>query len=152
MKRGTYALVLSLESERKIAVGKLGRFIFPAGYYIYVGSARGGISQRVQRHLRGGGEGSGKKLRWHIDYLIQQAKVIEVWYTEDSQECLWASTASEMNQGQILISGFGSSDCRCPSHLIYFPLLPSFDVFQQMLGGQGYGLKKALPISFLSNC
>ena len=152
MERGTYALVLSLESEAEIAVGKLGLFAFPVGYYIYVGSARGGISQRVQRHLRGVGEGSAKKLRWHIDYLLQRARVVEVWYAENSGECRWASAAKKMPQGQILIPGFGSSDCHCPSHLLYFPLLPSFDVFQQMLGGQGYWLKKATPISFLSSC
>jgi len=118
VEKGTYALVLLLESEAKITVGKLGRFSFPTGYYIYVGSARGGIFQRVRRHLRGsGGEGSTQKLRWHIDYLLQQAKVVEVWYTENSQECLWAFAVKEMPKSQILIPGFGSSDCRCLSHL-----------------------------------
>jgi len=146
VEKGTYALIISLEMEASIAVGKLGRFTFPKGYYIYAGSALGGLRQRVQRHLRGGGgEGSTKKLRWHIDYLLQHAKVVEVWYIEDSRECLWASTAREMPQGQILVPGFGSSDCRCPSHLIYFPHLPSFVLFQKGLGEKGQNLLRVLP-------
>ena len=145
VEKGTYALVLSLETEAEIAVGKFGRFAFPSGYYVYFGSARSGLRQRVQRHLR-----PEKRLRWHIDYLLQQARVVEVWYIDHSQECLWASAARKMPQSQIPVPGFGSSDCRCPSHLIYFPLLPSFEVFRQMLGGQGLGAKKASPISFLS--
>lgn len=145
MKRGTYALVIALETKRKVDVGKLGRYNFPAGYYIYVGSAGGGISQRVQRYLR-----EGKKLRWHIDYLLEQAEVVEVWYAEDSQECLWASVVRGMPQGQIIVPGFGSSDCRCPSHLIYFPLLPSFELFQGMLGEKGHRAKRASPTGFPS--
>lgn len=145
MVKGTYALIIALENETNIAVGKLGRFTFPSGYYIYVGSARGGISQRVRRHLR-----QEKRLRWHIDYLLEHAKVVEVWYTENSHECLWAYAAKEMPQGRILVQGFGSSDCRCPSHLIYFPLLPPFKLFRQMLEGRSYRAKKASALNFLS--
>lgn len=150
VEKGTYVLVIALEREASVAVGKLGRFAFPVGYYIYVGSARGGLSQRVHRHLEGGGgEGSSKKLRWHIDYLLQHAKVVEMWYAENSHECLWATAVKEMPQCQIPVPGFGSSDCRCPSHLIYSPIMPSFELFRQMLEGQSYRAQKAPPLSFL---
>ncbi|MCK4723194.1 MAG: GIY-YIG nuclease family protein [Dehalococcoidia bacterium] len=139
--------MIAVESETTIVVGKLGEFAFPTGYYIYVGSARGGLFQRVRRHLR-----EDKRLRWHIDYLLEHAKVVEVWYVlgDERRECLWASTTKEMPQAQIIIPGFGSSDCRCPSHLIYLPRLPSFGRFQKRLGDEGQRLKRANPLGFLS--
>ena len=147
VEKGIYALIIAVESETTIVVGKLGEFAFPTGYYIYVGSARGGLFQRVSRHLR-----EDKRLRWHVDYLLEVAKVVEVWYTldEKSQECLWALAAKEMPPAQIIIPGFGSSDCRCPSHLIYLPRLPSFERFQKRLGDEGQRLKRARPLDFLS--
>ena len=159
MEKGTYALVIALESEATIAIGKLGRFAFPSGYYMYMGSARGGLPQRVRRHLRG--IGNTKRLRWHIDYLLQFARVVEVWYAlegewerwgerEESQECLWCHVSGGMPNGRILVSGFGSSDCRCPAHLIYFPSLPSFEIFRKGLGEKGSQLKRTKPEAFLN--
>ena len=71
--KGTYALVLHLECTEEITVGKLGMFTFPAGYYLYVGSALGpgGLEARLARHRR-----RGKKLRWHIDYLLEHAQLV----------------------------------------------------------------------------
>jgi len=148
VEKGTYALVIVHEREVAITIGKLGRFDFPSGYYIYVGSARGGLPQRVGRHLK-----SQKRLRWHIDYLLQFANVVEVWYAfdDESQECFWCHVARGMPQGRTLILGFGSSDCRCPAHLIYFPSLPSFGLFQEGLGEKGAQLKRAKPADFLNS-
>ena len=147
VEKGTYALIIAVESETTIVVGRLGEFAFPTGYYIYVGSARGGLFQRVRRHLR-----EDKRLRWHVDYLLEHAKVVEVWYAlgDERRECQWASTAKEMPHGRIIVPGFGSSDCRCPSHLIYLPHLPSFELFQKRLGDEGRRLKRARPLNFLS--
>ncbi|MGB2853176.1 MAG: GIY-YIG nuclease family protein [Dehalococcoidia bacterium] len=147
VEKGTYALIIAVESEITIVVGKLGEFAFPAGYYIYLGSARGGLFQRVRRHVS-----KDKKLRWHIDYLLQDAEVLEVWYAlgDERFECQWASAAKNMPQAQIIVPGFGSSDCRCPSHLIYLPRLPSFERFQKRLGDEGQRLKRARPLNFLS--
>lgn len=145
MEKGTYALLIALEREASIAVGRLGLFAFPEGYYLYVGSARGGLQPRVRRHL-----GSEKRLRWHIDYLLEHAGVVEVWYAEDLKECLWATVAREMPGARVLVPRFGSSDCRCPSHLIYFPVLPSFELFRHRLEGSGVEVKRALPARFLS--
>lgn len=147
VEKGTYALIIAVASETTIAVGKLAEFAFPAGYYIYLGSARGGLFQRVRRHLS-----KEKRLRWHIDYLLKEVKVVEVWYTlgDERLECRWASAANEMPQAQIIAPGFGSSDCRCPSHLIYFPRRPSFTRFQKSLGEEGRRLKRANPLHFAS--
>jgi Uri superfamily endonuclease len=145
--KGTYALVIALERESTVAVGKLGHFAFPPGYYVYAGSARGGLPQRVGRHLR-----RQKRLRWHIDYLLERAEVVEVWYApgDERRECLWAATAREMPQAHIIAPRFGSSDCRCRSHLLYFPRRPSFTLFRQRLGEEGRQLRRATPGGFLS--
>jgi len=147
IQKGTYALVMALEGEATLAIGRLGHFAFPRGYYVYAGSARGGLAQRVGRHLR-----REKRLRWHIDYLLQRAEVVEVWYApgDERRECLWAATAMDMPRGQVIAPGFGSSDCRCPSHLIFFPRRPSFARFRQRLGEQGRQLHRATPGGFLS--
>ena len=137
--KGTYALVLALDKETIITVGKLTTFSFPAGYYLYVGSALGGLFSRVRRHIRGGG-----KLHWHIDYLRREAKAVEVWYlvSEERLECSWHQAAAGMPQAQVLVAGFGSTGCGCESHLTYFASTPSFEAFRHRLGQRGLDLRK----------
>ena len=114
---GSYLLLLALTTPARLTVGRLGIFDFPAGRYAYAGSARGsgGLRARVARHLR-----AEKRLHWHIDYLAARAPIVEVWYTESSArlECRWAARLSALPGANIPVDGFGSSDCRCPSHLI----------------------------------
>jgi len=59
----------------RLRIGKLGIHNLPHGYYVYVGSALGGLASRLRRHLR-----SEKRLHWHIDYLLRQAAVAQIWY------------------------------------------------------------------------
>lgn len=109
----TYQLVIELESAATVSVGKLGRFHFPAGRYVYTGSARRGLEARIRRHL-----GQGKKRHWHIDYLLTlpEARVKEVKRSRKG-EC----AKNQQIQGQIPVPGFGASDCErgCGSHLKY---------------------------------
>jgi len=115
---GTYLLLLQLEEDREFAIGRLETLLFPRGYYLYVGSARGpgGLQARLARHCRGA-----KHPRWHIDYLRGHANLIEIWAVESEErlECLWAEQLAQMPQARP-IPHFGSSDCRCPSHLFHF--------------------------------
>jgi Uri superfamily endonuclease len=126
--KGTYALVLRLEGSEEISVGKLGTFAFPAGYYLYVGSAlgSGGLEARLARHRR-----RGKKSRWHVDYLLEHAQLVEVWSiaSTDKLECRWAQSARQLPGSEIPVPGFGSSDCRCLSHLIYLARKPAYEEF-----------------------
>ena len=91
---GTYALVVGLDRSQDISIGRRGRFHFPAGFYIYVGSALGpgGVAARLAHHLR-----AGKCLHWHIDYLLgaKCARVTQVWAVESAArlECEWARQA-----------------------------------------------------------
>lgn len=109
----TYQIEFRLSRKLWIEVGSLGRFLFPAGRYVYTGSARRNLRARVARHLR-----RDKTLRWHIDYLLSQpwAHVLDT-RSSGENEC-------ELNQsvrGEIIVRGFGASDCRrgCGSHLKY---------------------------------
>ncbi|HEU0021593.1 MAG TPA: GIY-YIG nuclease family protein [Dehalococcoidia bacterium] len=119
--KGSYALVLLLSANRELTIGKLGRFSFPSGCYLYFGSALNGLESRLKRHLR-----PDKKLHWHIDYLSRPAWIVQVWWTlsETRQECVWSQSAL-IHPGAITpVRGFGATDCRhCLSHLIYLPSL-----------------------------
>ena len=144
---GTYALLLKLDKQERITVGKLGTFDFPVGYYLYVGSALGpgGLRARLARHRRDSQSSSqsssrqaGKKLHWHVDYLLQRAQLIEVWSvtSEERLECKWAEVDRGLSGAQVPVSGFGSSDCHCPAHLIHFSARPNREQFEQALGAR----------------
>ena len=133
---GSYALLLQLEVPSRIEVGRLGRFAFPWGYYLYVGSARRGLLPRLRRHLR-----SPKPRHWHIDYLREAAEALEAWcvFSEERLECVLAEAARRQAGGQELAPGFGASDCSCSSHLTYFTQPPSFKAFTEELARQWPG-------------
>ena len=109
----TYQLSIRLREAQSVTIGRLGRFDLPVGNYIYTGSARRNLVARVKRHLR-----KDKSLRWHIDYLLalKGAQVMDVQLS-DWSECEWNKNTT----GEILVPGFGASDCKlgCISHLKY---------------------------------
>jgi Uri superfamily endonuclease len=131
--KGTYGLLLRLAEAREIEVGRLGRFVFKASYYLYVGSALGpgGLAARLGRHLVGE-----KSPFWHIDYLRAVAVVTAVCWLESSvrHEHEWATAAQQLPDAMIPVPRFGASDCRCPAHLIYFAQPPALSQF----GKQGF--------------
>ena len=114
---GTYILVVEMREAREVAVGRLGRWVFPAGWYLYVGSALGGLAGRVGRHLR-----REKRLHWHIDYLLAHGTVQEVWYRvgAERRECALAQRLAALPGAERYPPRFGASDCRCPGHLVRF--------------------------------
>lgn len=108
-----YVLYLELEGDRTIRVGALGDIRFKAGFYAYVGSARRGLWGRVRRHME-----KTSTRHWHIDYLVPhcgQRRILWAPY-RSGLEC---ETAALISSAGTPIRGFGSSDCRCPSHLIH---------------------------------
>ncbi len=134
---GVYHLILQLGRPRKIRIGALGVFLFPAGHYTYTGRAMRGLSARVARHAK-----RDKPLRWHIDYFRRHAKLIGVRIfgtndpgVEEAQAKILLDRAKEICGGAALPApGFGSSDSRAESHLIYwgseFPVaLENFGMF-----------------------
>ncbi|MFN3763299.1 MAG: GIY-YIG nuclease family protein [Anaerolineae bacterium] len=133
---GTYVLILQVEEAQWVQVGRLGEFRIPAGWLAYAGSARGpgGLSARLARHLR-----YPKPARWHIDFLQPAAQPTAIWWAAgaDRRECFWAAALARMPGASCPIPGFGSSDCRCPAHLVHFPELPDRERFIRLTGEEG---------------
>ena len=123
---------MRLKHQRHVQIGRLGCFRFSTGVYVYIGSAwgPGGLTTRLGRHLR-----SQKNCRWHIDYLRRYAPIIRIWFgrSRPRDEHLWADIIGSMNSAEIPARKFGSSDCRCPSHLFRLPGPPSIRGFNRVL-------------------
>jgi len=103
-------------------VGRLGRYLFPAGYYVYAGSALGGLAARIARHRR-----DEKRLHWHVDYLRARAEVVAAYASPGRQrrECALAQALAALPGARLPAARFGASDCRCLSHLVWLPSPPS---------------------------
>ena len=114
--KGVYILLAFLAKDTRLKTGALGEVHFKKGFYAYSGSAMGGLEQRIRRHLR-----KNKKLHWHIDYLLNHAeiKMIAIRKTDrKSDEC--AAARRLLSLGGVPVDGFGSSDCSCNAHLLFF--------------------------------
>lgn len=109
--RPTYQLLIELAGPARVQVGRLGAFDFPAGRYVYTGSAKRNPEARLARHLS-----ATKRLHWHIDYLLAAptARVVGT-LRFDEAEC----HINQRTDGRVLAPGFGATDCRagCGSHL-----------------------------------
>ncbi len=111
--KGAYVLLIRLNSDKWIKVGFLGPVEFRGGWYAYVGSALGGLENRINRHLR-----KDKRKHWHVDYLLEHGNVESSFVKEsgEREECFIAKLFS----GRFgSVPRFGCSDCRCESHLFY---------------------------------
>jgi Uri superfamily endonuclease len=120
----TYLLLIYLSENRRIKVGRLGLIDFFAGFYVYVGSAKFGVERRVKRHLKWG-----KKLFWHIDYLLSDdaCEIVKVFSSDGQIEHDVARNFLDI--GFRVVRGFGSSDCDCLGHLFYVDDLEKFENF-----------------------
>lgn len=109
----SYQLHIDVKRSIRIRVGCLGHFQFPAGSYVYTGSAKRNIETRIARHLR-----KEKAFHWHIDWLLAAPGVTVARVTCSGKgEC----ALNQQVTGTIVVPGFGASDCRngCGSHLRY---------------------------------
>lgn len=114
---GVYVLLIWVERKRKIRIGRLGSLEFARGLYFYVGRALNGLEKRINRHLR-----KSKRNFWHIDYLLEYSEILGIIYSLTSRgksECKISLHLGKMFRS---VRNFGSSDCRCPSHLFFKPM------------------------------
>lgn len=113
--RGAYLVLLRLARRRRIGTGALGPVLYPAGWYLYAGSAMANLGKRIERHRR-----LRKRKHWHIDHLREEARFVEAWAFRSPrrEECALARAAARI--AAEALPRFGSSDCRCPSHLFRF--------------------------------
>lgn len=132
--KGTCILIASVAQVRGWKIGSLGKFDLVPGFYAYVGSAfgTGGLRARLGHHLAGMAEP-----HWHIDYLLQVAHPVEVWYTTADRklEHHWAEFLEAAPRFRVPIPGFGASDYHRSrrSHLFYSRRQPSFRWFEQQI-------------------
>ena len=112
---GTYLLLLKCDARTELSIGKLGNIMTEPGYYLYVGSAfgPGGIKARINHH---------KKLslrpHWHIDYLRTEVDIVDAWCVYGFRyEHEWAQSLIHSGNTAMPLTGFGSSDCACATHL-----------------------------------
>jgi Uri superfamily endonuclease len=110
-----YTIYLQLNDTQDISIGRLGNFHFQKGIYIYIGSAKKNILHRIKRHKE-----VEKKYHWHFDYLRPYGTIINIiTYDNSFTECGLADKIRKDVGGSIPVKGFGASDCKCGSHLIY---------------------------------
>ncbi len=116
--KGTYLLILRLdEAIARLPIGRLGALPFPAGYYLYVGSAfgPGGVAARLAHHARR----VKPRRHWHIDYLREHSHLVEAWSVACTErlEHAWVRALNATPGVQPVAPGFGASDSPCASHL-----------------------------------
>lgn len=121
---GVYQVGVRATRTVTIRVGRLGLFRFPAGRYVYTGRAFRALPARIRRHVHGG-----RRLHWHIDYLLAGPGVhverVELASTDPEAECSVNQALAE--HSECVVPGFGSSDCSngCGTHL--WRMLPAVD-------------------------
>ena len=115
--KGIYALGIIIFKDIFVRIGALGEVLFKSGNYVYVGSALNSLKPRILRHIDKS-MGVGNNFHWHIDYLLVKREVelrfIYLKETTVREECL---LAEYVGLHGVPIKGFGSSDCKCISHL-----------------------------------
>ena len=121
--KGIYFLLIQIDNNFNLRIGKIGIITFFKGTYVYVGSAKGIVGggeliNRVLRHIR-----NNKRLFWHIDYLLNKKhskiKGICIIKSLEVSECdLIKKIITSFDCEPIL--HFGSTDCnkKCPAHLM----------------------------------
>jgi Uri superfamily endonuclease len=118
---GCYSLIIDLRRKKTVRVGQLGEAVFPAGTYVYTGSAMKGLRTRLKRHCS-----QKKKIHWHIDYLLTlpeaRIKKIILYPAALGQECRQNKRIAAEPDAAVIFKNFGASDCKsgCVTHLLYF--------------------------------
>ncbi len=112
---GAYVLLTTLASASRLEVGRLGIIELEPGVLAYVGSGMRALRARVTRHLA-----REKPLRWHIDWLTvaHPAREALVLPCGERIECALGAWLAGLGWRRVA-PGFGSSDCRCPTHLLH---------------------------------
>ncbi|MCC6610419.1 MAG: GIY-YIG nuclease family protein [Burkholderiales bacterium] len=131
-------LLLHLGHGASIRIGRLGTFAFPAGAYLYVGSALGpgGLAARVAHHAR-----RVSAPHWHIDYLRRRAELVAVWHRAGTarREHEWAAALMRSPGATAPVARFGASDCGCAAHLVRTGAALRFAQFLALVGDAGIG-------------
>lgn len=90
----------------------------------------GGLSRRVSRYLR-----EVERPHWHIDALLPifRLQALYLFPSLDRQECQIAQFLAGIPHVTPIL-GFGSTDCRCVSHLFDITLIKDAPLFEGIKG------------------
>jgi Uri superfamily endonuclease len=138
----TYVLIASVAHMKRLEIVRLGAYAIVPEHYACVGSASGagGLRSRIGHHLE-----SSATQHWHIDYLLDVAEPVEVWYTTAIRklEHPLAELVEKAPRFRVPVPRFGSSDYHRSrsSHLFYCRRRPTFQWFQRLLIGQFEGVR-----------
>jgi len=134
-KKGFYLLIISVKNRFSFNLRKEKRTI-TGGLYLYIGSAMGGISGRVSRHIE-----NPINFHWHIDYLLRKSSIEEIIAvpSKEDMECRVARFFAGLFGWSSGILGFGSSDCTCPTHLFLIPEILLIDNLLKEVLWKGIG-------------
>jgi Uri superfamily endonuclease len=124
MNKGTYCLIIKLDNDKDIGIGKRPPVKFPGGFYCYVGSAMNNLEKRLCRH-----KSQEKTFRWHIDWFLEHARITGIKKIESQKrlECELSRDIEGLSEGTVM-KKFGSSDCSCKTHLHYFIRNPTKEI------------------------
>ena len=125
--KGSYILLIYNSEKFEKNIGKKLKFVFPVGFYSYIGSAMGesstSIKHRLNRHVKSSFDKNQPHPFWHIDYFLATLSVelLTIYILPNrikKEEC----HISDMLRSYCddVFERFGCSDCKCPSHLFYF--------------------------------
>jgi Uri superfamily endonuclease len=127
----SYVLVLEVTNQLRVTIGCLGLCHLEPGCYLYVGSAKRSLAQRLKWHIR-----RRKKRRWHIDYLTtaKAVRVVGAFVTARWGECALRGVLEAREGCPSVLPRFGASDCTygCVSHLLR--LREGTSLWQQVKG------------------
>lgn len=93
---------------------------FKPGLYAYVGSAMNSLEKRVSRHLS-----PRKKKHWHIDYLLEKAKIKFVLMIRSDKK-IEEEISKVLAKHFPGIRRFGASDLKVKSNLFYIDSVKKF--------------------------
>ena len=134
----TYVLVIRKTGSTRIRMP--GQSIsMEEGLYLYVGSAKRGLEQRLARHMK-----KRKKCFWHIDYITSRRDTdVMAIYLSPYPECETLTAVSQL--GPLFGRKLGSSDCKCLSHFVKLNHVDSRDL-RTWLAAKGF-VKFSFPVS-----
>jgi len=112
----SYILLIKVKRDVTVKIGALGIQTFPKGYYVYIGSGKKNLMERIKRHL-----GMKKKNFWHIDYLLtkKDVSILDTYISEKSEKEI-VNLLEDLDNVEPSIIGFGSSDSKHRTHLFRF--------------------------------
>ena len=107
----TYVLVIEKMGSSRVRIRRE-TISMEKGLYLYVGSAKRGLEQRLARHMK-----KRKNRFWHIDYITcRRDTAVRAIFLAPYPECETLSIVSAL--GTLFGRRLGSSDCKCQSHFV----------------------------------